>query len=88
MRNRSVFGWMPRRSAALPVPLIRQPHRSRTALDVRALHGVEIVRRFGLRSCSGGLNASGASSCRVSPLEAIMARSTTFSSSRTLPGHA
>ena len=34
----------PRRSAALPVPLIRQPHRSSTRLDVRALHGVEVVR--------------------------------------------
>jgi hypothetical protein len=30
IRNRSVFGWMPRRSALLPDPLIRQPHRSRT----------------------------------------------------------
>ena len=58
------------------------------ALDVRALHGVEIVRRFGAALCSGELSASGASSCSVSPVEAIIARSTTFSSSRTLPGHA
>ena len=31
MRNRSVFGWMPRRSAAFPAPLIRPPHNRRTA---------------------------------------------------------
>ena len=47
MRNRSVLGWMPSRSAALPTPLIRQPQRSQDSLDVGALDGVEIVSDFG-----------------------------------------
>ena len=87
IRNRSVFGCTPSRSAALPLPLIRQPHRCEHRLDVRALHGVEVVRHGGSGSARAGRTPAASSSCSVSPVEAIIARSTTFSSSRTLPGH-
>ena len=88
IRNRSVFGWMPRRSAALPAPLIRQPQRSSTlSMCARCTAS----RLSGASACAAAARAERqrrrrAAACR--PLEAIIARSTTFSSSRTLPGHA
>ena len=55
-------------------------------LDVRALDVVERVRRRRAGAAAERLKRIGSSSCSVSPVEAIIARSTTFSSSRTLPG--
>ena len=84
MRNRSVFGCMPSRSAALPMPLIRQLHcRSVFSMCMRWTAS-SVPEASGSRSRRPSPNV--ASSCRVSPVDRIKARSTAFSSSRTLPG--
>ena len=85
MRRRSVLGCSPRRSAALPTPLIRHAHASRVA--TMCWRSTSRSWLAGRRRVAGARRLPRASSrTRVRPGERIMARSTTFSSSRTLPG--
>ena len=80
-------GGVPRRSAALPAPLIRQPHSRSTASMCGPLDRIERVARG---ACAVGRapavrTSRRAAACRRS--SESCARSMTFSSSRTLPGH-
>ena len=89
IRLRSVLGRRPRRSAACPRPSIVQPLRSSAAtMWLRSASRSVVAGAAAAREARAGGTASASSSLSCGPVDRIRARSITFCSSRTLPGHA